>query len=57
MPKYLVTRYWNISDWCEVEADSEEEALRVAATDDNFIEEYEPVFVSEEARLLTEEDF
>lgn len=57
MPKYYVTRYWQISDWCEVEADSEEEALRVAATDDNFIEEYEPVFVSESAEVVEDEDF
>jgi len=40
-----------------VEADSEEEALRVAASEDNFVEEYENEFISEEAKLLTEEDF
>ena len=57
MPKYHVTRYWQISDWCEVEADSEEEALKVAASEDNFVEEYENEFISEEAKLLTEEDF
>ena len=57
MPKYLVTRYWNISDWCEVEADSEEEALRVAASEDNFVAEYEPEFVSESAEVVEDEDF
>ena len=57
MPKYLVTRYWNISDWCEVGADSEEEALRIAASEDNFVAEYEPEFVSESAEVVEDEDF
>ena len=57
MPKYHVTRYWQISDWCEVEADSEEEALKVAASEDNFVEEYEPEFVSESAEVVEDEDF
>jgi len=57
MPRYIVTRYWQTSESCEVEADSEEEALRVAASEDNFVEEYENEFISEEAKLLTEEDF
>jgi len=43
MPKFEVTRYYTTY----VEADSKEEALNIAASEDNFIDDYESELISE----------